>query len=224
MAQILLVEDEPNVALGLKNELAEEGYKVEVVGDGEAAMERVQLGSIDLILLDVNLPKKDGYAVCRDLRQIGNRTPILMLTARDSEAERALGLSLGADDYVVKPFSSLELLARVQALLRRTTGDDHRMHRFGDIEVDFDRAEIRRNNRPVEVTALEFKLLKLFIQERGRILTRDQLLDDIWRAESSPTDRAIDNHVMNLRRKIEADPQHPKYVVSVRGLGYRFEG
>jgi DNA-binding response OmpR family regulator len=147
-----------------------------------------------------------------------------MLTARDSEAERALGLSLGADDYVVKPFSSMELLARVQALLRRSTGENHRIHRFGDIEVDFDRAEIRRNNRPVEVTALEFKLLRLFIQKRGRILTRDQLLDDIWRPESSPTDRAIDNHIMNLRRKIEADPQRPEYVVSVRGLGYRFEG
>ena len=224
MTKILVVEDEPGIALGLKNELTVEGYVVEVVGDGQAAVERARGGGFALILLDLMLPKKDGYTVCRELRQAGNRTPILMLTAKALEAEKVLGLELGSDDYVTKPFSSLELHARVRALLRRAAGEASDVYRFDDVEVDFTRAEVRRGGNPVETTALEFKLLSTFVHRRGRILTREQLLDDVWRPDSSPTDRAIDNHIMNLRRKIEPDPQQPRYLVSVRGLGYRFDG
>ena len=224
MTKILVVEDEPGIALGLKNELTVEGYAVEVVTDGQAAVERARGGGFALILLDLMLPKKDGYTVCRELRQAGNRTPILMLTAKALEAEKVLGLELGADDYVTKPFSSLELRARVRALLRRATGEASEIYHFGDVEVDFTRAEVRRGGSPVETTPLELKLLSTFVQRRGRILTREQLLDDVWRPDSSPTDRAIDNHIMNLRRKIEPDPQQPRYLVSVRGLGYRFDG
>ena len=224
MTKILVVEDEPGIALGLKNELTTEGYAVEVVTDGQAAVERARGGGFALILLDLMLPKKDGYTVCRELRQAGNRTPILMLTAKALEAEKVLGLELGADDYVTKPFSSLELRARIRALLRRAAGDASEVYRFGDVEVDFTRAEVRRGGNPLETTPLELKLLSTFVHRRGRILTREQLLDDVWRPDSSPTDRAIDNHIMNLRRKIEPDPQQPRYLVSVRGLGYRFDG
>jgi DNA-binding response OmpR family regulator len=224
MAKILIVEDEPGIALGLKNDLALEGYEVEVARDGRAACERARGGAFDLILLDVMLPRKDGFTVCRELRQAGNRTPILMLTAKALDAEKVLGLELGADDYVTKPFSALELRARVRALLRRAAPEEPDVYRFGDVEVDFTRAEVRRSGRPVETTPFEFKLLATFVRRRGRILTREQLLDEVWRPDSCPVDRVIDNHVMNLRRKIEPEPQAPRYLVSVRGLGYRFEG
>jgi DNA-binding response OmpR family regulator len=224
MSKILIVEDEPGIALGLKNDLAVEGYEVEVARDGQAGLERATRCAFDLILLDIMLPKKDGYAVCRELRQAGNRTPVLMLTAKSLEAEKVLGLELGADDYVTKPFSSLELRARVRALLRRATGDAPDVYRFDQVEVDFTRAEVRREGRPVETTPLEFKLLSTFVRRRGRILTREQLLDDVWRPDSCPSDRVIDNHIMNLRRKIEPEPQEPRYLMSVRGLGYRFDG
>ncbi len=224
MARILVAEDEPGIALGLKNELVLEGYEVEVVRDGQSAFERARAVAFDLIVLDVMMPLKDGYTVCRELRQAGHRTPILMLTARALEAEKVLGLELGADDYVTKPFSSMELRARVRALLRRAVGDGPEVARFGVIEADFTRGEVRREGKPVETTAFEFKLLTTFVRRRGRILTREQLLDEVWRPDSSPTDRVIDNHIMNLRRKIEPDPREPRYLVSVRGLGYRFDG
>jgi DNA-binding response OmpR family regulator len=224
MARILVAEDEPGIALGLKNELALEGYEVEVARDGQAALELARAAAFDLILLDIMMPRKDGYTVCRELRQAGNRTPILMLTAKALEAEKVLGLELGADDYVTKPFSSMELRARVRALLRRAGGDAPEVARFGEIEVDFTRGEVRRAGMPVETTAFEFKLLATLVRRRGRILTREQLLDEVWRPDSSPTDRVIDNHIMNLRRKIEPDPREPRYLVSVRGLGYRFDG
>lgn len=224
MNRILVVEDEMGIALGLKNELAMEGYDVEVVHDGQTGLERGRTGGFDLIVLDVMLPKKDGYSVCRELRQAGNRTPILMLTAKTLEAEKVLGLELGADDYVTKPFGSLEFRARVRALLRRAAGDAPDVYCFGDVELDFTRAEVRREGSLVETTPFEFKLLSEFVRRRGRILTREQLLDGVWRPDSSPSDRAIDNHIMNLRRKFEPDPQQPRYLVSVRGLGYRFDG
>lgn len=223
MAKILIVEDDPGIALGVKNDLALEGHEVEVAKDGLKGFERARGGEFDLILLDVMLPKKDGYAVCRELRHAGNRTPILMLTARALEAEKVLGLELGADDYVTKPFSALELRARVKAMLRRSAPEEPDVFRFGDVEVDFGRGEMRRGGEPVETTPLEFKLLTTFVRRQGRILTRSHLLDLVWRPDSCPTDRVIDNHVMNLRRKIEPDPQAPCHLVSVRGLGYRFD-
>ncbi len=224
MARILIVEDDAGIALGLKNDLAFEGYQVEVVRDGIAGSERARSGAFDLVLLDIMLPGKDGYAVCRELRRARVRTPVLMLTAKALEAEKVLGLEIGADDYVTKPFSSLELRARVKAMLRRTAPEDRDVYAFGDVEGDFGRGEVRRSGRPIETTPLEFKLLSAFVRRRGRILTRDQILDDVWRPDAGPTDRVIDNHVMNLRRKIETDPQVPRYLVSVRGLGYRFDG
>jgi two-component system alkaline phosphatase synthesis response regulator PhoP len=224
MAKILVVEDEPSIALGLKNDLKLEGYSVEVAGDGETALRRAGREAFDLILLDLMLPRKDGMAVCRELRHAGIRTPIIMLTAKAREAEKVLGLELGADDYVTKPFSPLELRARVKALLRRASGEAPEAYRFGDVDVDFTRAEVRRAGAVVELTPLEFKLLTTFIRRRGRLLTRERLLDEVWRPDSSPTDRVIDNHIMNLRRKIEPAPNESRYIVSVRGQGYRFDG
>jgi DNA-binding response OmpR family regulator len=224
MSRILVVEDDAGIALGLKNDLSLEGYEVEVARDGAAGSARARSGAFDLVLLDIMLPGKDGYTVCREVRQAGIRTPVLMLTARTLEAEKVLGLEIGADDYVTKPFSSLELRARVKAMLRRAAPDEREVYAFGDVEVDFTRAEVRRAGVALDTTALEFKLLATFVRRRGRILTRERLLDEVWRPDSSPTDRAIDNHVMNLRRKVEPDPQAPRFIVSVRGLGYRFEG
>lgn len=223
-ARILLVEDEPSIALVLKNDLVLEGYEVEAVADGASGLERAKSGSFDLILLDVMLPKKDGYSVCRDLRTGGVMTPVLMLTARALEADKVLGLELGADDYVTKPFSPLELRARVRALLRRTGPAAKAVDRFGEIEVDMARAEVRKAGVPLEITPLELKLLEVFLKRRGRVLTREQLLDDVWRPDACPTDRVIDNHIMYLRRKVEPDPRNPRYILSVRGRGYRFDG
>ena len=224
MARILIVEDEPSIALGLKTDLRLEGYEVEVAGDGEAALSRVGVVPFDLILLDVMLPRKDGLAVCRELRRAGNRVPIIMLTAKAQEAEKVLGLETGADDYVVKPFSPLELRARVKAMLRRAAPEMPELCRFGEIEVDFARSEVRRDGTPIETTATELKLLAAFVRSRGRTLTREQLLDQVWGSASAPTDRVVDNHIMHLRRKIEPVPEEPRYVVSVRGIGYRFDG
>jgi DNA-binding response OmpR family regulator len=224
MAKILVVEDEPAIALGLKNDLKLEGYSVEVAGDGETALRRAGREAFDLILLDLMLPRKDGLAVCRELRHAGIRTPIIMLTAKTQEAEKVLGLELGADDYVTKPFSPLELRARVKAILRRASEEAPEVYRFGDMEVNFTRAEVRRAGAAVDMTPLEFKLLSTFIRRRGRLLTRERLLDEVWRPDSNPTDRVIDNHIMNLRRKIEPAPNESRYIVSVRGLGYRFDG
>jgi DNA-binding response OmpR family regulator len=223
MAKILIIEDDSGIALGVKNDLALEGHDVEVAKDGLVGLERARGGEFDLILLDIMLPKKDGYAVCRELRHTGDRTPILMLTAKALEAEKVLGLELGADDYVTKPFSALELRARVKAMLRRSAPEAPDIFRFEDVEVDFGRGEVRRGGEPVETTPLEFKLLTTFVRRQGRILTRSQLLDLVWRPDSCPTDRVIDNHIMNLRRKIEPDPQEPRHLVSVRGMGYRFD-
>ena len=171
MARILIVEDEPGIALGLKNELVLEGYEVDVARDGKTGLALGRSGAFDLILLDIMLPQMDGYTVCRELRQAGVRTPILMLTAKSLEMEKVLGLELGADDYVTKPFSALELRARVKAMLRRAAPDAASVYRFGDIELDVTRAEVRRNGKPVETTALEFKLLATFVRRKGRILT-----------------------------------------------------
>ena len=224
MPRILIVEDERNIALGLEDDLKLEGYEVEVAADGETALDRAKHGAFDLILLDVMLPRKDGFAVCRELRLSGMKTPIILLTARAQEAEKVLGLDLGADDYVTKPFSPLELRARIKALLRRASGELPDVSRFGDIEVDLGRCELRRRGDVLEATPLEFKLLAAFLRHRGHVVSRDQLLDEVWGQGVYLTDRVVDNHIVNLRKKIEADPSHPQYLVSVRGIGYRFDG
>jgi len=224
MKRILVVEDDSAIAFGLQLDLKNEGYEVEVEADGESALKRAQKGSFDLILLDVMLPGKDGYEVCRELRRGGMKTPIIMLTARVQEAEKVMGLEMGADDYVTKPFSPRELRARIQAALRRGAGDKPPVYRFGDAEVDFDRCELRRAGLPVELTAYEFKLLAAFIRNASKVLSRDRLLDLVWGSGAFVTDRVIDNHVVTLRKKIEPEPSKPRYIISARGLGYRFDG
>jgi DNA-binding response OmpR family regulator len=229
MTRILVVEDEPGIALGLEDDLTMEGYEVETAADGITGARRAREGGFDLILLDVMLPGKDGFEVCRELRRSGLQTPIVMLTARTQEAEKVLGFEMGADDYVTKPFGTRELRARIKALLRRAGSPaagpipEPGPFRFGDVEVDFSRAELLRAGQPVELTPIEFKLLALFVRERGRVLSRDQLIDGAWGATFTSA-RVADNHIANLRKKIEPDPANPRYLRNVRGLGYRFDG
>lgn len=224
MARILIVEDDPDIALGLQQDLRLEGYDVDVVSDGLSAIERAETGSFDLVLLDVMLPGKDGFEVCRELRRAKLQTPIILLTAKSHEAEKILGLELGADDYVTKPFSPMELRARIKAALRRGAADTPDVFRFADFEVDFERFELRHGSKLVDLTPIEFKLLAAFVRNRRIVLTRQQLLDKVWGRDVYVTDRVVDTHIGNLRKKIEIDPEAPGLVVSVRGFGYRFDG
>jgi two-component system, OmpR family, alkaline phosphatase synthesis response regulator PhoP len=222
MTRILVVEDDPSIALALEDDLVLEGYEVVVARDGEEAVTHAKPGSFDLILLDLMLPKKDGFHVCRELRHAMVRTPIIMLTAKAHEAEKVMGLDLGADDYVTKPFSPAELRARIKSMLRRAALSQQ-LYRFGDIEADFERFELRRAGSPVHVTPIEFKLLGALVRYRGQVLRRAFLKEEVWGPEVFMSDRVIDTHVMNLRRKIEPDPAEPTHLVSVRGVGYRFD-
>ena len=224
MAHILIVEDEPGIAMALEDDLKLEGHEVKLATDGNEALRQAREERFDLVLLDIMLPGKDGFDVCREIRRGGDRVPILMLTARVHEAEKVLGLDLGADDYMTKPYSHHELRARVRALLRRASEPAPDQYHFGDVEVDLTRAQARRGGRPVDLTPLEFKLLATFVRARGRLLTRQHLLDQAWGKDVYITERSVDNQVMNLRRKLEEDPMHPRYFASVRGLGYRFDG
>jgi DNA-binding response OmpR family regulator len=225
MPRILIVEDERAISFGLELDLKTEGYDVEVVEDGETAVRRGRESGFDLIVLDVMLPKKDGFEVCRELRRSSIQTPILMLTAKSQEAEKVMGLDLGADDYLTKPFSPKELRARIRALLRRgPTESSEKPYSFSDVEVDFTRGEVRRDGTVVEMTPLEFKLLGAFVKNRGRVLSRDRLLDLVWGAGTFVTERVVDNYIVTLRRKLEPEPGAPKFLVNVRGQGYRFDG
>jgi len=224
MIRILVVEDEPDIALGLQDDLTRQGYDVATVADGDSAIRRASSETWDLILLDVMLPKIDGFEVCRELRRLRIRTPIILLTAKVQEAEKVLGLELGADDYVTKPFSPRELRARIKAVLRRIDDGSMGVERFGDVEVDFDRAEVRRKGEQVELTALELRLLKVLVSHRGHVLTRAQLIDLAWEAGTNVSDRVVDTHILNLRRKIEPVPGEPRFIRGVRGIGYRFDG
>jgi two-component system alkaline phosphatase synthesis response regulator PhoP len=224
MPRILIVEDDPDIALGLEQDLRLEGYVVQVVSDGLAAVEKGRGGGFDLILLDVMLPGKDGFQVCRELRHARVQTPIILLTAKSHEAEKILGLELGADDYITKPFSPMELRARIKAALRRgSPADTPDVFRFGDFEVDFERFELRRAGKQIDLTPIEFKLLAAFVRNRRMVLTRQQLLDKVWGRDVFVTDRVVDTHIGNLRKKLEVDPDAPAVVVSVRGFGYRFD-
>ena len=209
MARILVVDDEPDIALGLRLDLQDEGHQVEVAGDGELALARAREPGWDLIVLDVMLPLKDGFEVCRDLRRARIRTPVLMLTAKAQEAEKVMGLDMGADDYVTKPFSPRELRARVRALLRRAEPDQPAIHRIGDCEVDLARAELRRNGSRTDLTAIELKMLQMFLHSHGRVLSRAQVVDQVWGQDVFVTDRVVDTHVVKLRRKVEPDPAAP---------------
>lgn len=229
MAKILVVEDEAGIAFALETDLQTEGYDVAVTSDGLDAVRRARSEQFDLILLDIMLPSKDGFEVCRELRRSGLKTPIILLTAKANEAEKVVGLDVGADDYVTKPFSPRELRARIRAMLRRAKLEEGKdcgenLYRFGPFEVDLLRFELRRDGRPLDTTTTELKLLSALLRNRGRVLSRDRLLDEVWGEAICVTDRVIDNHVVALRKKIEDEPATPRYLISVRGVGYRFDG
>jgi two-component system, OmpR family, alkaline phosphatase synthesis response regulator PhoP len=224
--RILVVEDEPTIATGLRDDLELEGFTVEVAEDGTAALSRILEGKLDLILLDLMLPGMDGLEVCRQARLKGVRTPVIMLTAKGQEVDKVVGLELGADDYVTKPFSRRELLARIKAVLRRSQDGPEQgaIYRFGDVTVNTGRCEVLRRGEKIDLTAMEFKLLTIFLEHRGRVLTIDELIQEGWGSDAVLTDRVIYTHVSNLRNKLEENPQKPRFLVGVRGIGYRFDG
>jgi two-component system alkaline phosphatase synthesis response regulator PhoP len=224
--RILLVEDEPGLVLTLTDRLVAEGYEVESVTDGETAIARATGEPFDVILLDVMLPRRDGFDVCRTVRQRGVTSPILMLTARGQLVDRVVGLRLGADDYLTKPFEMVELLARIEALLRRVphAAVVTEQYRFGPVTIDFRRAEVTKHGQPVELSALEFKLLRYFIEHRGATLSRDELLNEVWGYDAMPSTRTVDVHIAWLRQKLEETPKHPQFILTIHGLGYKFAG
>ena len=225
--KILLIEDEPGLAATLQDRLQCEGYSVEVAQDGEAGLERATRDYFDLIILDIMLPGKSGLEVCRELRQQLITAPILMLSARSQTIDKVLGLKIGADDYITKPFDMLELLARIEAHLRRAlsgTGRPGAIYQFGPIRVDFRRAEVFRHGSPVVLSAREFQLMKYFIEHRGATLPRKELLKEVWGYVGVPSTRTVDVHVFTLRRKLETDPRNPQFIQTIMGLGYKFLG
>ncbi|HLJ74063.1 MAG TPA: response regulator transcription factor [Thermoanaerobaculia bacterium] len=227
MRRVLLVEDEASLILTIRDRLLNEGYDVEVATDGESALQLARRRIFDVILLDIALPKKNGFDVCRDLRSDAVHTPVLMLTARGQVSDRVVGLKLGADDYLTKPFDMLELLARIEALLRRSrnlAGANADTYGFGDVQIDFRSAEVVRNSSPVELSVLELKLLRYLIEHRGAVIAREELLDKVWGYEAMPVTRTVDVHVSSLRQKLERNPSRPEFIVTVHGLGYKFLG
>jgi len=224
MAKILIIEDDTSILLPLEDNLKLEGYEVSSAPDGSQGLDMAQDGHYDLIILDIMLPKLNGLDICSQLRQDKNTTPILMLTAKSQEIDKVLGLELGADDYVTKPFSPRELLARIKAILRRTgqiqQGID--FYRFGNIEVDFKKYEAKKDGKSFDITAIEFALLHLLIANNGHVVHRDRILDEVWGESVYIEPRTIDKHISLLRKKLEDDPQNPKFIVGVRSVGYKF--
>jgi len=224
MSRILVVEDDAAILRGLKDNLAAEAYEVLTAADGIEGLRLSQEKNPDLIVLDLMLPKLSGYEICRKLRERGVHVPILMLTARGDEADRVLGLDLGADDYVTKPFSVRELLARVRALLRRSDPQKDSVDRltFGDVVVDFPEYETRKGGQPVEMTPKEFGVLRYLAARAGKVVQRQTLLEEVWGYENYPTTRTVDNHIASLRAKLEDDPAQPRHLLTVHGVGYKF--
>ncbi|MBK5297040.1 MAG: response regulator transcription factor [Vicinamibacteria bacterium] len=226
MPRVLLVEDEPGLVMTLTDRLAAEGYDVVSATDGDTGLQRACSEVFDVVLLDGMLPGRDGFDVCRTLRQRNVVTPILMLTARGQVVDRVVGLKLGADDYLVKPFEMTELLARVEALLRRVppVPAQAEAYQFGDVHIDFRKAEVRRLGQLIDVSAREFKLLKYFIEHRGATLSRDELLNQVWGYHAMPSTRTVDVHIAWLRQKLELNPRRPEHIHTIHGLGYKFSG
>jgi two-component system alkaline phosphatase synthesis response regulator PhoP len=224
--RLLLVEDEPGLVLTLSDRLAREGYTIESSGDGESALERAAAGGFDLVLLDVMLPRMNGFDVLRELRRRSIETPVIMLTARGQTVDKVVGLKLGADDYVTKPFEMVELLARIEAKLRRAPTPTRPAdgYLFGDLRVDFRRAEVTKQGDALNLSAREFQLLRYFIEHRGATLTREELLNEVWGYHAMPSTRTVDVHVAWLRQKVEPNPRHPQFILTVHGLGYKFAG
>jgi DNA-binding response OmpR family regulator len=226
MPKVLIVEDDDSMAVALKDGFEYEGYSVTMARDGAEGLRLATESPPDLMILDVMLPKMNGLDVCKQIRKDGNNLPIIMLTARGQEIDKVLGLKLGADDYVTKPFGFLELMARVEAVLRRATGREAALdsYQFGDVDVNFRKGEARKGGKMLELSAREFRLLRYFIEHKGEVVARDQLLDSVWDYDSTPLTRTVDMHVAKLRKKIEDTPADPKYLVTVHRVGYKFTG
>jgi DNA-binding response OmpR family regulator len=225
MASILIIEDDRAIALGLRLNLRKDGHEVRIAQDGDTGLRMALEREVDLIVLDVMLPQRNGYEVLKEVRRQGSTASVLMLTAKGMEGDKILGLKLGADDYMSKPFGLGELLARVEALLRRRPAapEPHTVIRFGQVEVDLDRQTVTRNSAPVDVSPQEFKVLRLFLTSNGRALSRDDILARCWGAEYEGTPRTVDNFVRSLRVKLESNAEEPHHFLTVRGHGYRFE-
>jgi DNA-binding response OmpR family regulator len=224
LRKILIVEDDPGIQMSLQDEFESEGYQVFVANDGVKGLTMTKEKKPDLIILDIMLPELDGYEVCKRLRKEGDNTPIIMLTVKDKEIDKVLGLEFGADDYVTKPFSLRELLARVKSIFRRIEDQPIEIHSFsiGETEFDFKKYEARMRGQKIEYTPLEFQMLRLFVKQKGEVLTRDDFLDQIWGEDNLVvSSRTIDSHIANIRKKIEEDPSNPKFITSIRGVGYK---
>ena len=226
MPRVLIVEDDESMAVALKDGFEFEGYEVTLARDGATGLREARENPPDLLILDVMLPKMNGHDVCRELRSGGSRLPIIMLTARGQEIDKVVGLKLGADDYVTKPFGFLELTARAEALLRRAGGRTGTAETisFGDVVAHFDRGEILRGGKAVTLSARELRLLRYFVEHPGRVISREELLDAVWDYEHAPLTRTVDMHVAKLRKKIERDPADPHHIITVHRMGYKFVG
>jgi DNA-binding response OmpR family regulator len=224
MKKILIIEDDPALLAGLSESLINEKYSVEKADDGQKGYTFALQNDIDLILLDLILPLKDGFEVCRDLRKEGKNTPIIMLTSKNDEIDKVLGLEIGADDYITKPFSLKELLARVKALLRRAQPAEPGMEEylFGNVKMRLKKMELDKKGIPVKLSATEYKILKYFIEHEGEVISRDKFLDDVWGYDAFPTTRTVDNYILSIRKKIEDDPSSPEHIVTVHTAGYKF--
>jgi two-component system alkaline phosphatase synthesis response regulator PhoP len=226
MPTILLIEDEEAMLTGLRDAFEHHGYRVVTAEDGEAGLELVEKEQPDLIVLDVMLPGIDGFDVCHELRKRGFPAPILMLTARGEEVDKVVGLEIGADDYITKPFSTRELLARVKAHLRRSAEKTPKLseYKFGDVKVDFAKLKAFKKGTPIDLTSTEFSLLQFLIEHRNDVVSREQILNKVWGYETYPDSRTVDSHILNLRQKLESDPHKPEHIITVHGLGYKFVG
>lgn len=224
MKKILIIEDDPAILLGLKDTLSSENYDVTSEEDGEQGFKNALNGNYDIILLDIMLPSKNGMDICRDLRTGGISTPIVMLTSKKDEIDKVLGLEIGADDYVTKPFSIRELLARIKALLRRNfeMKSDLEEYSFGDVYIDFTKQEAKKNNHSLQLSSTEFKIIKYLVQHEGEVITRDKFLDDVWGYDAFPTTRTVDNYILSIRKQIEDDPSNPKHLITIHKAGYKF--
>ena len=226
MPKVLIVEDDESMGTALRDGFQYEGYDVTLAKDGATGLKLATENTPDLIILDVMLPKMNGLDVCREIRKAGNTVPVIMLTARGQEIDKVLGLKLGADDYITKPFGFLELMARVEAVLRRASGRTATIeaYRFGQVTVDFKKGEVRKNGKLLEISPRELRLLQFFIEHRGEVVAREQLLDTVWDYDAAPLTRTVDMHVAKLRKKIEDSPTVPRFIVTVHGMGYKFTG
>ncbi|MBX7223628.1 MAG: response regulator transcription factor [Blastocatellia bacterium] len=226
MKRVLIVEDDPAITVALKDGFEYEGFTVLLASDGETGLRMASEKELDLIILDVMLPRISGFDICKTLRNNRKQTPIIMLTARGQEIDKVLGLKMGADDYVTKPFSFMELMARVEAVLRRTARHEENqdIYQFADITIDLKKYEAHKNGELLDLSPREIKILKYFIDHKGEVVTRDQLLDVVWGYNSVPLTRTVDMHIAKLRQKIEETPTDPKYIITVHRVGYKFTG